>query len=121
LKSGVVPDTLVKKRVERLTALLMLTPDQQTQAFTILKRDMQKRLDARAKDRASASDSIHSCRMHRNAMGNGPHGRFGLPAEFLTVLTDGQKQFTERRIDGAIQALFLRPDEADSGILRPSR
>ncbi|HEX7510408.1 MAG TPA: hypothetical protein VF335_03855, partial [Chitinivibrionales bacterium] len=45
LAAGKVPDTLVAARVADLTALLTLTADQQKQAFTILKTDMQTTLD----------------------------------------------------------------------------
>jgi hypothetical protein len=96
LKAGVVPDTLVKKLDERLASLLTLTPDQQTQAFTILKQAMQKRLAARAKDSSFVRDSGQAWG-HRHGPANGPNGSFGLPAEFLNILTDVQKQLLRQK------------------------
>ena len=97
LKAGVVPDTLIKKRVQRLTALLTLTTDQQAQTVTILTQEMQKRLDARGKDSAFVRDSGHSWGMRRHGMAKRRNGSFGLPAEFLNILTDDQKQLLRQK------------------------
>lgn len=94
LKAGIVPDTLIKKSVERLTSLLTLTPDQQMQGFAILKQEMQKRLDARGKDTAFAHDSSHAW---GKGMDKRHNGSFGLPAEFLNILTDAQKRNLSRK------------------------
>ena len=93
LKAGVVPDTLVKKRVQRLTSLLTLTPDQQTQAFTILKQEMQQRLAARSKDSAAVRDSTHERGMRMHGKAN--RGPLGLSQAFQTILTEQQKQILE--------------------------
>jgi hypothetical protein len=94
LKAGVVPDTLVKVRVLRLTSLLTLTPDQQIQAFTILRQEMQTRLDARAKDTASVRDSSHVRGAYWQGMAKA--GPLGVPDTFLKILTDQQKQILEQ-------------------------
>ena len=86
LKAGTVPDTLIKMRVARLTTLLTLTPDQQTQAFTILKQDMQTRLAAKVKDTtAKGKEWRGKGKMHP-----------GLPDAFMNILTDQQKQLLGR-------------------------
>jgi hypothetical protein len=83
-------------RVARLTTLLTLTPDQQTQAFTILKQDMQTRLAAKAKD-STVKDSFP-------AKGREWHGKgkmhLGLPDAFMNILTDQQKQILSQQIHG---------------------
>jgi Spy/CpxP family protein refolding chaperone len=90
LKAGTIPDTLVKIRVQRLTSLLTLTPDQQTMAFTILRQEMQKRLDARAKDSSIVRDSSHVRDAHWQGRAN--TRSFGIPDTLLKILTDSQKQ-----------------------------
>jgi Spy/CpxP family protein refolding chaperone len=94
LKAGEVPDTLVKLRVQRLTSLLTLTTDQQTMALTILRQEMQKRLDARVKDSAFVRDStrMRGMRWQKQA-GMRP---FGLPDTLEKILTDQQKQILEQ-------------------------
>jgi hypothetical protein len=96
LKAGIVPDTIVKKRVERLTKLLTLTVDQQAQAFTILKQDMQEKLQARIADSSKGdSSATYEKRRHRERLGG--MGPFGLSTAFISILTDDQKQILERK------------------------
>ena len=99
LKAGIVPDTIVKKRVERLTALLTLTADQQTQAFSILKQDMREKLRAGRTDGATVDSSaaVHEKGRHWDRFrGMAPRA---LPAAFINILTDGQKQILKEKKD----------------------
>jgi len=99
LKSGTVPDTIVKIRIQRLTTLLTLTDSQQTQAFSILKQDMQEKLLARSKDSAAVRDSSWARDKKRHAKWFGGAEPFGFPVAFITILTDGQKQILQQKRD----------------------
>jgi Spy/CpxP family protein refolding chaperone len=94
LKAGEVPDTLVTLRVQRLTSLLTLSPNQQSMAFTILRQEIQKRLDARIKDSTFVRDSsrLRGMRWQKQA-GMKP---FGILDTLEKILTDQQKQILEQ-------------------------
>jgi len=96
LAAGKVPDTLVATRVADLTALLTLTADQQKQAFTILKTDMQTTLDTLIADSAFIKKAIAG---HRHIRWHLQGEKFGLPQAFWNLLTPSQKEifFKEER------------------------
>ena len=96
LEAGIIPDTLVAARLADLTALVSLTADQQTQAFPILKNDMQAQLDTLIADSTEIRQMIAQHRHHRWFLKG---EKFGLPDAFWNLLTDSQKRilFREER------------------------
>jgi hypothetical protein len=96
LEAGIIPDTLVAKRLADLTALLSLTADQQTRAFPILKNDMQAQLDTLIADSTEIRRMIAQHRHHRWLLKG---EKLGLPDAFWNLLTDSQKRilFREER------------------------
>ncbi len=81
-EAGVVPDTLVSKRIEHLNTIFSLSAEQQAQGFTILKADMQNKLDSL---RNSGDSNWYYAQ-------RGIRGTQNLPIEFVNLLTVEQQQ-----------------------------
>ena len=93
LEAGIIPDTLVAARLADLTGLLSLTDSQQTQAFPILKNDMQAQLDTLIVDSTEIRQMIAQHHHHRWLLKG---EKVGLPGAFWNLLTDSQKRILFR-------------------------
>jgi hypothetical protein len=82
LETGVIPDTMVSKRIAHLNTIFSLTAEQQGLGFTILKADMQKKLDSLR----NSGDSNWYYAQH------GIRGAHNLPIEFVNLLSAEQQQ-----------------------------
>lgn len=82
LVAGVIPDTMVSKCIAHLNTIISLTAEQQTQGFTILKADMQKKLDSLKN--SGDSNWYFAQRKIRST--------HNFPIEFVDLLTAVQQQ-----------------------------